>query len=441
MEFSGKGNTGWFTHDRFGMFIHWGLYALGARQEWVKSLEKMTDEEYQPYFDHFNPKLFAPKEWARAAGEAGMKYFVITAKHHDGFCMWDSRYTDYKITNTAFGRDAIREIVDAFRAEGLHVGLYYSLIDWHHPEFPIDSFHPRRDWEDRVERNRSRDMKKYAQYMRDQITELLTGYGKIDIMWFDFSYPTEGHTPEPDGRPWIGKGRNEWESEKLVKLVRSLQPGIVIDNRMDLPEAADITTPEQHTPDECPCDAAGNPLVWESCHTFSGSWGYARDEYSWKTGRQCIELLINHVSRGGNLLMNVGPTAQGYLDIRARERLAAFAEWMKFNSDSIYGCGQAPAEFPEPKNARYTYNPETNRLYLHLFSWPNKHIHLADLAGKVRYAQMLADGSEIHVRRPPSQEEAAMHSLTPAGAVTLEIPVQPPLEGTEIPVIELILKE
>ncbi len=183
------GDTSWFTHDRFGMFIHWGLYSLPARHEWIKSREKISEEHYDLYFEHFNPDLYDPKEWARQAKAAGMKYVVMTAKHHEGFCMWDSQYTDYKCTNTPAGRDLIKEYVDAFRAEGLHIGFYYSLIDWHHPDFTIDPIHPRRDDANAKELN-ARDgiCTRYAEYMRNQVTELLTNYGKIDILWFDFSY-------------------------------------------------------------------------------------------------------------------------------------------------------------------------------------------------------------------------------------------------------------
>lgn len=185
------GDTSWFIHDRFGMFIHFGLYSLPARHEWIKSFEKIPEEKYQKYFEHFNPDLYDPKDWARQAREAGMKYVVLTTKHHEGFCLFDTKYTDYNVMNTPYGKDIVREYVDAFRAEGIHVGFYYSLIDWHHPDFTIDRIHPRRDDENAEELNRGRDMKKYAKYMRDQVTELLTNYGKIDVLWFDFSYPDD----------------------------------------------------------------------------------------------------------------------------------------------------------------------------------------------------------------------------------------------------------
>ena len=184
----------WWTDARFGMFIHWGLYALPARHEWVKNQERITTEDYQKYFDHFNPDMFDPKAWAKMAKEAGMKYVVITSKHHEGFCLWDSKYTDYKATNTPIKKDLLKEYVEAFRAEGLKVGFYYSLLDWHHPDFTIDRCHPQRLGDNATEAdyaklNKGKDMAKYRQYMKDQVTELLTNYGKISIIWFDFSYP------------------------------------------------------------------------------------------------------------------------------------------------------------------------------------------------------------------------------------------------------------
>ncbi len=179
----------WWVNDRFGMFIHWGLYALPARHEWVKNVEKIRDEDYQKYFDHFNPDLYDPVKWARAAKAAGMKYFVITTKHHEGFCLWDSKYTDYKAPNTPYGKDLIRPMVEAFRAEGLKVGFYHSLLDWHHPQFPVDNLHPRRDDEAYKAANGGRDVRVYAEYLYNQVSELLTNYGKIDYLFYDFSYP------------------------------------------------------------------------------------------------------------------------------------------------------------------------------------------------------------------------------------------------------------
>ena len=182
MAFYGKGDSSWFTHDRFGMFIHWGLYSMPARHEWIRNYEQISNEDYEKYFDQFNPDLFDAREWAAAAKNAGMKYVVFTTKHHEGFCMFDSQYTDYKSTNTKCGRDLLREVVDAFRAEGLKIGLYHSLIDWHHPDFLIDSIHPLRNHPDREALNQGRDMSRYRTYLHNQTREILTNYGDIDII-------------------------------------------------------------------------------------------------------------------------------------------------------------------------------------------------------------------------------------------------------------------
>ncbi len=318
-------------------------------------------------------------------------------------------------------------MVDAFRSEGLHVGFYYSLIDWHHPEFTIDRIHPLRESEAARAENKNRDMKKYAKYMRDQVTELLTQFGKIDVIWFDFSYPGED-----------GKSHKDWESEKLVKLIRKLQPQIMIDNRLDLEGSEDFVSPEQYVPVDGMRDEKGNLLVWEGCQTFSGSWGYHRDENTWKSSRMLIEMLINHICKGGNLLLNVGPTARGILDYRAMDRLQAMGAWMKFHSRAVYGCTIAPKGMVPPEDCRYTYNPETNCLYVHIFAWPFKALHLPGMAGKVKYAQLLNDASEIKMRDEKTDIHAALNAKTPSKALTLELPTVQP--NVEVPVIELFLK-
>ena len=414
----------WFIHDRFGMFIHWGLYAVPGRHEWLKNHERLNDEQYQRFFDAFNPDMFDPKAWAKAAAAAGMKYFVVTTKHHEGFCMFDSHYTDFKITNTAYGKDAIREIVDAFRAENIKVGFYHSLIDWHHPHYVIDSVnYPSglgKTREELAEMNKGRDQKIYIKYLHDSVRQLLTEYGKIDIIWFDFSFPEPKYP--------TGKGRNDWDSENLVKMIRELQPGIIINNRLDLPGMEDVLTPEQVMPEEKVTKHHGACAdVWEGCHTFSGPWGYGRDFNNWKSAKQCIDLLINHVCRDGNLLMNVGPNGRGYIEDRAMERLGDFAKWMKFHSSSIHGCGMAPEEFPEPRDCRYTYNKETKQLFLHVMNWPSFAIHLKNMYGKLKFAKLMLDGSEITFTENEEKN-----------TVTLKLPITKP--DAEVPVIELFLK-
>ncbi|MDR0566787.1 MAG: alpha-L-fucosidase [Prevotellaceae bacterium] len=408
----------WWTNDRFGMFIHWGIYALPARHEWIKHNERISNESYQRYFDNFNPDLYNPKDWAKKAKDAGMKYVVLTTKHHDGFCLWDSKFTDYKVTNTPYGKDLVKPLVDAFRAEGLRIGFYYSLIDWHHPHFTYDDLHPNRpnDAAERAAANKKRDMNIYRKYMKDQLTEILSSYGQIDELFLDFSYPGE-----------TGKGHKDWDSEGLIKLIRSLQPQIIIDDRADLKQTQwgwDYVTPEQNMPKEWPSEN-GVKLPWETCQTFSGSWGYYRDEYSWKSVHQLVAMLVEVVSKGGNLLLNVGPTARGTFDDRASERLDGIAQWMKLHSRAIYGCTQAPKEYKVPNNCFLTYNPTAKRLYVHVLEWPFLSLYLPEYEGKIKYAQLLNDASEIRYS-------------TQDGNVVLSLPVARP--NVEIPVIELVLE-
>ena len=417
------GDTGWFVHDRFGLFIHWGLYALAARHEWVMQKEEIAPREYERYFDYFDPDLYDPAQWAEVAAAAGMKYFVVTTKHHEGFCLWDSALTDYKAPNAPAGRDLLRPMVDAFRAAGLRVGFYHSLIDWHHDQFVIDDVHAQRNHPQRAQLNARRDQRKYVEYLHGQVRELLTDFGRVDILWCDFSYPERG------------KGRADWDSPRLYRMIRELQPQVVLNDRLDLDTGWDIRTPEQWQPQSW-ITVDGQPVVWEACQTFSGSWGYHRDEASWKSVGQLVRMLVDTVSKGGNLLLNVGPTGRGEFDRRALERLRGMGEWMRRHGRSIYGCSQAPGEFAAPADCRLTWNAEQKRLYLHLFAWPFRHLHLPGYAGKIAYAQLLHDASEV--RRQTVSEHHQRVEGVPADTVVLELPVLQP--DTPVPVIELFLR-
>ena len=443
----------WWTEARFGMFIHFGLYSMAGRHEWVKALESIPDDVYdRKYFAHFNPNRLDVKKWAKAAKAAGMKYAVLTTKHHEGFCLWDSKVTDYKSTNTPFGRDIVREFVDAFRAEGLRVGFYYSLLDWHHPDYTVDlatHCHKGIHWQefdklnalpdrekhlkpyyDKIAHlNKGRDMARYRQYMKDQVRELLTNYGRIDILWFDFSCPDE----------YTGKGRKDWDSEGLLTLVRKLQPGILVNCRLDLlddPRGYDFLTPEQKSLTACPV-MNGRKVAWETCQTFSGSWGYFRDELTWKTAAQIVGQLPKTVSLGGNLIMNVGPNGRGEIDERALRCLSDYGRWMELNGSAIYGCGEAPDGFAAPSGTALTYNAATKRLYLHILEWPVKSLPLP-FWDKVDYAQFLHDGSEVLVS-PPHWNRIDHGEDKAAVAGTLDLPVvKPPVE---VPVVELFLRK
>lgn len=432
------GDTSWFMKDRFGMFIHFGLYSVAGRHEWVKYRECIPEEKYQKYFEHFDPDLLDIREWAKQAKAAGMKYAVLTTKHHEGFCLFDSKYTDYKSTNTPCGRDIVREYVDAFRAEGIRIGLYYSLIDWHHPDFTIDIFHPRRKDANVFEENKKRDQKKYCEYMRNQLTELLQNYGKIDVLFLDDSYnDPQWDALIPPENPFLrGKGREDWEAEKLIETIRSIQPNIIINNRTQIEQ--DLWTPEQYMPISWPTHPETRELVpWEGCHTFSGSWGYYRDEMTWKTPDILINLLIRHVALGGNMIMNIGPCGRGYIDSRAEAALKVYADWMKYHNRSIYGCTMAAPEFKAPNGCCLTQSQDGKRLYIHILEYPVNFLCMENMAGKIEYAQFLHDGSEVMV-------ETTIDDLGPnvslgANAVAFRTPDVKP--NTVVPVIEVFLKD
>ncbi|WP_371263817.1 alpha-L-fucosidase [Paenibacillus sp. UNC496MF] len=388
--------TRWFLHDRFGMFIHWGLYAIPARGEWVRNAERISNEDYQAYFDGFNPDRYDPKAWARTAKAAGMKYAVLTAKHHDGFCLFDSALTDYKSTRTKAGRDLVREFLDAFRAEGLKVGLYYSLLDWHHPDYPAygDRIHPMRDNE--AYKREPGGFDRYLDYMHGQVRELLTNYGKLDIMWFDFSY---------------GELRGEaWRASELMETIRAVQPHLIVDNRLDAsgeeggsiysdnptPYAGDFASPEQIIPPRGVTDQAGRSIPWEACITLNNNWGYSAADHVYKSAKTVIRKLVECVSKNGNLLLNVGPDAKGEIPQPSLDVLEEVGRWMRRNGDSIYGCG--PADLPKPEWGRYTQNGD--KLYAHLFEESIGPVNLAGLAGRIKQARLLADGSEVFVARP-----------------------------------------
>ena len=419
-------HTTWFTHDRFGLFIHWGLYALPARHEWIRNHERISNEAYQKYFDHFNPDLYDPEAWAQQAKAAGMKYVVLTSKHHDGFCLWDSDLTDYKATNTPYGRDLIAPYVAAFRAAGLKIGFYHSLIDWHHPGYPVDGLHPLRDDLAFRQQEAGRDMARYRAYLHGQTRELLTRYGKIDVIWFDFSYPYMDWG-------WAkGKGRNDWHSEELLAMVRELQPGILVNNRLDLP--GDFETPEQYQPFGA-VEVDGQRVVWEACQTLNGSWGYHRDNLNWKSPEMLIQMLVDTVAKDGNVLLNVGPNGRGEFEPRASERLAAMGEWLRLHGRAIYGCG--PSDFVAPPDCRLTQNGK--RLYVHLFAYPFRDLHLPGLAGKVAYAQFLHDASELLLHEHDNNNPSTIAPKgMPPNTLTLELPVQKPTVA--VPVVELFLR-
>lgn len=384
----------WFREARFGMFIHWGLYSIPARGEWVRSDEQMPESEYMPYFDEFNPRDYNPRAWAKAAKEAGMQYVVLTAKHHDGFCLFDSQYTDFKSTNTKLGRDIVRDFVEAVRAEGLRVGLYFTLIDWHHPDYPHygDRYHPMRNHPECS--NENRDFNRYLEYMFNQAREICSNYGKLDLLWFDFSYDhMRGET---------------WKATEFMEMVRSLQPNVIIDNRLEVsgegfgslhdcrptPYHGDFVTPEKFIPPQGILDVEGNPMLWEVCATMNNNWGFNGTDPFYKPASMLIKKLVECVSKGGNMILNVGPDAQGNIPPQSQAILRDIGRWMHDNAESIYGCGRS--ELPRPEFGRITQKDKT--LYFHMYENTMGPVPLLGLrAEDVAGIRLLSTGQEIPV--------------------------------------------
>ena len=384
--------TAWYTQARFGLFLHWGLYAIPARGEWVRSYENIPSEAYDPYAQEFNPRDCDMHTWMEAARDAGMKYAVLTAKHHDGFCLYDSAYTDFKSTNTPAGRDFVREFLDAARDCGLRAGLYFSLIDWRHPDFPHygDRYHPMRD--NPAYGNENRNFDRYLEYLHNQVRELCTNYGKLDLLWFDFSYD---HL------------RGEaWKATELMEMVRSLQPDVIIDNRLEVsgegfgslaacqptPFHGDFVSPEQIIPPRGLVDAEGKPLVWECNCTMNNHWGYCATDHFYKPAPMLIKKLVECVSKGGNLLLNVGPDAEGRFPKESLAILREIGAWMRDNGESIYGCG--PAGIEKPDFGRVTR--KGNSLYFHLFENTIGPVPLFGVdKERIACIRRVADGSEV----------------------------------------------
>ncbi len=354
----------WFREARFGMFIHWGVYSVPAGEwndhtnyaEWFLEETKMPVSQYEKYARQFNPVKFDAREWVRMAKDAGMKYIVITSKHHDGFGMFRSDQTDWCIKSTPFQRDPLKELADACHKEGIRLCFYYSIMDWHHPDWG-----KRRPWNDKA--TGTPDMDRYTAYMKSELKELLTRYGPIGILWFDGEWES----------PWTNE-----RGQDLYNYVRSLQPDIIVNNRVGKGRAGmegmdketkgvgDYGTPEQ----QIPPTGFGPGVDWESCMTMNGHWGYNKNDQNWKSTTVLVRNLIDCASKGGNYLLNIGPTSEGLFPAPAVERLKEIGQWMKANSVSIYGTSASPFErLPWGRCTRKTNGNETT-LYLHVFDWP-----------------------------------------------------------------------
>ena len=360
----------WWREARFGMFIHWGLYAVPAGEykgqrsdrigEWIMEWANIPRAEYEKFAAQFNPVKFDAKEWVRIAKDAGMKYIVITSKHHDGFAMYNSKVSNYDIVDaTPYRRDPIKELAAEAKKQGLKFCFYYSILDWHYPAAYVDA-----PGKDPTAGNSTTKLKpggkeEYVKYMKEQLRELITTYDPA-VLWFDGEW-----------QEWW----TEADGKELYRYVRSLKPDIIINNRVgrgrqgmqgmnktDQEYAGDFGTPEQQIP------ANGLPGVdWESCMTMNTTWGYKSYDDQWKSPSVIIRNLIDIASKGGNYLLNVGPTAEGLIPAPSVERLAAVGKWMKVNGASIYGTTASPFS-KQLEFGRATSN--AGRVYLHVFDWP-----------------------------------------------------------------------
>ncbi len=396
----------WWREARFGLFVHWGLYAIPAGKwggstdhaEWILTTAEIPVLEYQRFTKEFDPSAFDADRWVSLAKDAGMRYVVITTKHHDGFCLFDSELTDYDVMSTPFRRDVMKELAEACARQGLRICWYHSIMDWHHPDYL-----PRRAWEDRSAQGA--DFARYQEYLFGQVRELLTNYGPIGVMWFD------------------GEWESTWQHEDGVQLyehVRALQPGVIVNNRVDKGRAGmagmtlgsefrgDFGTPEQEIP------ATGLPGVdWETCMTMNRNWGYNAADKDFKSTADLVRKLIDVASKGGNFLLNVGPTSRGEFPPECVERLRAIGEWMKVHGDAIYGTQASPFEGLAFGRCTKKRAGENSTLFLHVFEWPaDGRLVVPGLGSEVLSARSLTSGGgelgferagpDVVVRVPPA---------------------------------------
>jgi len=381
----------WWHQAKFGMFIHWGLYSLIGRHEWAMENEGIPVAEYEKLAKKFNPKPNAARDWAKLAKRAGMKYMVMTTKHHEGFCLFDTKLTDYCASKQACGRDLVAEYVNAAREQGLRIGFYYSLMDWHHPDGAKCA-------------NDESARKRFVKYIHGQVRELMTNYGKIDILWYDVNWPL---TPE------------QWEAAEMNRMVRELQPDIIINNRTGLPE--DFSTPEQHV--------RGEPegRAWEACMTMNDSWGYHKADDAWKTPKRILRNLITCARDGGNYLLNIGPKPDGSVPEESVRILNTIGGWMDKYGHTIYGAERCNVK----RSAFANFTRKGNTLYVHVHFWPGQEWAIGGLRTKVLSAKLLPKGEpvdyeqdEFRVKFSGLPEEAPDNPISVLELECASVPVQ-----------------
>ena len=401
----------WYREAKFGMFIHWGPYSLASVEaSWPimvpnsKLWGDITESQYVALAGRFNPVQFDPAAFVALAKAAGQRYMVFTTKHHDGFCMFDSSYTDYKITKAPYGKDIVAQLAEACRREQMPLGFYYSPPDMHHADYRDTSKPARENWHGEPARP---GWPVYLNYMELQVRELLTRYGPVVILWFDGL----DHQEKYDGY-------------RFLKMIHELSPATLVNNRIGLP--ADYETPEQFVPDHIPVKAgAAKPgevprledfQPWETCMTINNTWAYNNRDREFKSAGTLIKTLVNVASKGGNFLLNVGPTPEGTVQPEFQERLKAVGEWLKVNGEAIYGTTYGPWQ----KLAFGKTTSKGNMIYVHVFEWPSSgELKIAGARERVKSAALLAGRSALTFRQDGDDLDITLPKAAPDANVSV----------------------
>lgn len=401
----------WYRQAKFGMFIHWGPYSLASVEaSWPIMVPKpggITQTEYTSLWKRFDPTRFDPNTWIDLARSAGQQYMVFTTKHHDGFCMFDSQYTDYKITNTPYGKDIVKQLSTACDERQMRLGFYYSPPDMHNPNFRDTSKPASVNWHGEPDRPQ---WPLYLDYMQLQLTELLTRYGPVALIWFD--------------------GLNDqakYDGRRFLRLIDRLQPATLVNDRLGVP--GDYVTPEQFVPAAIPTNNVhfnavdrsvnkelkpGVPppedfQLWETCMTINNTWAYNEHDDDYKSPRTLIRSLVEVASRGGNFLLNVGPQPDGQIQPEFQARLKAIGAWLTLNGDSIYGTTYGPVQ--NVQGLRTTARPNT--IFIHLFDWTPPLCAVSGIDARVLSARLLASGTPLKFRQTEAKLEIEIPSSAP----------------------------
>ena len=409
--------TAWFRAAKFGMFIHWGPYSVASVEASWPIMQPghwgITETEYRALPARFNPVHYDPDHFIDLARTAGQKYMVFTTKHHDGFCMFDSDYTDYKITNTPYGKDIVKQLADACARRSMSLGFYYSPPDMHHPGFRDTSRPASENWQGQPERP---VWSSYLQYLQLQLSELLTRYGDVCDIWFDGL----GHQEKYDGR-------------RFLDLIHRLRPATLVNDRIGVP--GDYVTPEQFIPRAIPTKSvqirgadesvqkefhAGVPSpaefqLWETCMTINDTWAYNAHDRHFKSSKDLIRGLVEVASRGGNFLLNVGPQPDGVIQPEFQERLRAIGDWITLNGDSIYETTYGPIQ----GQTAYRMTAKGSDLYLHLFDWPSHPFTVTGLPARVLSARLLANNQPLEFQQTPNDLSITLPPQAPDANVSV----------------------